>query len=319
MTGVRKRLARAQNELARLTINTLTPPRRLPSPFGPELRDRVHGKTVLITGASSGIGRGLAVRVAAEGALTIVTARRATELADVVTEIRDAGGQAFAIVSDLSTDSGVDQLADEVLAEFGAPDILVNNAGRSIRRSIANSEHRLHDYERTMRTNYLGAVGLMLRLLPPMRRRGSGQVITSSSIGVVADLPRFSAYIGSKAALEAVVRVAAVECLSDGVVFTNVHIPLVDTDMIGPTGWGGYTALPIEDAVEMMVDAIVRRPNQLENPLGAAALWTNRLAPGLARRGLHHFHRMIPDSPAAKSAGYQPSRYQTKESNHEQN
>ncbi|NNH71199.1 SDR family NAD(P)-dependent oxidoreductase [Nocardia uniformis] len=288
--------------MARLTINALTPPRGFPRPWGPGLRERVDGRTVLITGASSGIGRGLALRVAAAGAITLVTARRASELAELVEEIRATGGQAFALVADLSTDDGIDRLADEVLAEFGAPDILVNNAGRSIRRSIANSERRLHDYERTMRTNYLGAVGLMLRMLPPMRRRGSGQVITSSSIGVVSDLPRFSAYIGSKAALEAVVRVAAVECLSDGVVFTNVHIPLVDTDMIGPTGWSGYKALPIEDAVEMMVDAIVRRPEHLENPLGTAALWMTRLTPGLARRGLHHFHRMMPDSVAAKVA-----------------
>ncbi|MFE3193598.1 SDR family NAD(P)-dependent oxidoreductase [Nocardia sp. NPDC059240] len=299
---IAKRIGSAQNDLARLTINVLTPPRHLPRPFGPTLRDRVAGKTVLITGASSGIGRDLAVRVAAEGAIVLVTARRTGELEQLVAEIRGRGGQAFAITSDLSTDAGIDKLADEVLAEFGAPDILVNNAGRSIRRSIANSEHRLHDYERTMRTNYLGAVGLMLRFLPEMRRRRGGHIISSSSIGVVADLPRFSAYIGSKAALDAVMRVAAVECLSDGIAFTDVHIPLVDTDMIGPTGWGGYTALPIEDAVEMLVDAIVRRPAHLENPLGALALWMNRLTPGLARRGLHYFHRMMPDSDAAKGA-----------------
>ncbi|MFD6452443.1 SDR family NAD(P)-dependent oxidoreductase [Nocardia sp. NPDC060220] len=292
----------APSELARLVVNALTPPRRLPRPFTPSLHDRVSGATVLITGASSGIGRSLAQRLAAAGATVIVTARRTDELELLVAEIRAAGGTAFAITSDLATDEGIDKLADAVLAEFGAPDILINNAGRSIRRSVALSEHRLHDYERTMRTNYLAAVGLMLRLLPNMRRRGSGHVVTSSSIGVVSDLPRFSAYIGSKAALEAVVRVAAVECLSDGVVFTNVHIPLVDTEMIGPTGWQGYTTLTVEDAVDMMVDAIVRRPDHLENPLGAVALWVNRFAPGSARQALHHFHRMMPDSDAAKAS-----------------
>lgn len=266
-------------ELVRLTINVLTPPRTLPRPFGPTLRDRVAGKTVLITGASSGIGRALAERVAAAGAIVIVTARREPELLEVVAGIRARGGSAHAVPADLSTDEGIDQLADRVLAEFGAPDILVNNAGRSIRRSIALSEHRLHDYERAARTNYLGAVGLMLRLLPAMRRRGSGHVIASSSIGVIADLPRFSAYIGSKAALEAVMRVAAVECLSDGVVFTNIHIPLVDTDMIGPTGWSGYTALAVPDAVDMFIDALMRRPATVDNPLGTLALWSRRLTP----------------------------------------
>lgn len=152
-----------------------------------------------------------------------------------------------------------------------------------------------------MRTNYLGAVGLVLRFLPEMRLRKSGHIVTSSSIGVISDLPRFAAYIGSKAALEAVMRVAAVEGLADGVAFTDVHIPLVDTEMIGPTGWRGFTALNVDDVVDMIADAIVRRPAHVENPLGTIAMWMNRIVPAATRRGIHYFHRMMPDSEAAKA------------------
>lgn len=279
----------------------LTVPHRLPRPFGPTLRDRVAGKTVLITGASSGIGRALALRLAAEGALVVVTARRTSELDQLVAEISARGGQGFAITSDLSTAAGVDKLADEMLVEFGAPDILVNNAGRSIWRSLASSEDRLHDYERTMRVNYFGPVGLMLRLLPEMRRRGSGHIVSSSSLGVITDVPRFSAYLGSKAALEAVMRVAAAECLSDGISFTDVRLPLVATDMSASLGWSGYKTLSAEAAVEMLADAIVRRPAHLENLHGALSLWFNRLLPGVTLRGLNELHRRMPDAGLVKA------------------
>ncbi|AYF79194.1 SDR family NAD(P)-dependent oxidoreductase [Nocardia yunnanensis] len=283
-------------------INLLTVPHHLPLPFGPTLRDRVSGKKVLITGASSGIGRALALRVADAGATVIVTARRTSELDQLVAEIRSRGGEAFAFPADLSTAEGVDKLADEVLIEFGAPDILVNNAGRSIWRSLAESEGRLHDFERTMRINYFGPVGLLLRLLPEMRRRGSGHVVSSSSLGVITDVPRFSAYVGSKAALEAVMRIAANECLSDGITFTDVHLPLVATDMSAGLGWQGYKALSAEAAVDMLADAIIRRPAHLENLHGVLCIWFNRLFPDLARYSLNQLHLRLPEHPTRHSA-----------------
>lgn len=301
LMSVRKVIAGVQIELVRKVVNVLTVPQRLPLPWGPTLRERVEGKTVLITGASSGIGRALALRIADEGATVIVTARRTSELDQLVAEIGERGGRAFALTSDLSTAEGIDKLADQVLVEFGAPDILVNNAGRSIWRSIASSEHRLHDFERTMRINYFGPVGLMLRFLPEMRRRGSGHIVSSSSLGVITDVPRFSSYLGSKAALEAVMRVAAVECLSDGISFTDVRLPLVATDMSASLGWSGYKTLSAEAAVDMLSDAIVRRPAHLENLHGALSLWFNLLLPGVARRGLSELHRRMPDPGLAKA------------------
>lgn len=293
-------MSRLRRRVMAGAINSLTRPSPLPHPFAPSLAERVSGRTVLVTGASSGIGRGLALRLAAEGATVLATARRVAELDALVAEIEAGGGTAHALPADLSTEDGVDALADRVLSEHGAPDVLVLNAGRSIRRSIARSEHRLHDYERAMRVNYLGAVGLTLRLLPGMRERGSGHVVSSSSIGVQSDLPRFSAYIGSKAALDAFLRVAAVECLADGVKFTVVHLPLVDTDMIGPTGWTGFASLSVDEAVEMMSDAIRRRPAHVGALLGSAAAASIALTPRSARRGLHYFHRMVPESEASR-------------------
>lgn len=285
--------------ITRVGVNALTRPRRVPN-RAPSLPSRVRNKVVLVTGASSGIGRELSLRVAEAGAITLVTARRGDQLNKLCAEIEEAGGVAHALPADLATDRGIDDLADRVLSEFGAPEVLVNNAGRSIKRSLARSEHRLHDYERAIRVNYLGPVGLTLRLLPEMRHRRSGHVLHSSSIGVQAGLPRFSAYVGSKAALDAFVQVAAVECLADDVVFTTVHLPLVDTDMIGPSNWRGFRPLTVPEATDLMIDAIRRRPDHVDVPLGALAAFGTRTMPVTSRRLLHAFHRMTPDSSSAR-------------------
>ena len=111
----------------------------------------------------------------------------------------------------------------------------MNNAGRSIRRSIALSYDRFHDFERTMQLNYFGAVKLIIGLMGHMRERGVGHIVNISSIGVQTNPPRFSAYVASKAALDAFTRVVSSEVIGDGVTFTTIHMPLVRTPMIAPT------------------------------------------------------------------------------------
>lgn len=266
--------------IARIAINMLTPPRRLPNPFVPSLADRVDGKVVLITGASSGIGRALAERVGDAGATVVLVARREDQLNEVVRAIKERGGTAHAVAADLSTADGVDHVADVVLAKFGAPDVLVNNAGRSIMRTMAEAERRLHDYERLMRVNYLAGVGLTLRFLPGMRERGCGHIVHSSSIGVLGNLPQFSAYVGSKAALDAFLKIAEVEGCADGIRISNVHIPLADTDMASSPDLTSYTRLTLEQVTDMMVDAIRRRPRQLNNPLGSLYALIYAVMPG---------------------------------------
>ncbi|QCH24468.1 SDR family NAD(P)-dependent oxidoreductase [Mycobacteroides salmoniphilum] len=272
-------------------INVLTRPVSVSYPWTPTLSERVGGRTVLITGASSGIGRRLAERVAEAGARAIVTARRADELDDVVREIAVRGGIAHAVPGDLSTSDGADAVATEVLERYGAPDTLVLNAGRSIMRSLADSEHRLHDYERTVAINYLGGVGLVLRLLPGMRARGSGHIVHSSSIGVLGNLPDFSAYVGSKAAMDAVLRIAGIESRADGVRVTNVHLPLVTTDMIAPSDWSQYASLTLEEGVDMVVDALRRRSREVNNPLGILYRDSYRVLPGIVSRVQNDYYR----------------------------
>jgi len=142
-------------------------------------------------------------------------------------------------------------------------DYLVNNAGRSIRRSVHLSYDRMHDFERTMTLNYFAAVRMILALVPHMKERRFGHVVNVSSIGVQTAPPRFSAYVASKAALDAFSRVAASETFGDGVTFTTIHMPLVRTPMIRPTRiYDAFPTLSPEDAAQLVVRALVDRPKR---------------------------------------------------------
>ncbi|MEC3973683.1 SDR family oxidoreductase [Amycolatopsis sp. H20-H5] len=265
--------------------------------------DALRGRTVLITGASSGIGRASALAVAAKGAEVVLVARRAEELDQVVEQIVAAGGRAAAYPCDLTDGGAVDALVKDVLAAHGAIDMLVNNAGRSIRRSVRLSTERFHDYERTMAINYFGPVRLILGLLPSMSERGFGHIVNVTTQGLQTDTPRFTAYLASKAALEEFGLVAGRETLSDGVTFTSVRMPLVRTDMITPTG--SYRGLPSsspERAAALVVKALERRPEILSLPEGRAAELATLLAPRLSRLVVHLAYRAMPESaPEAKS------------------
>ncbi len=162
------------------------------------LAGRISGRTVLITGASDGIGKEVALKAAAAGAHVLLVSRTREKLEAVQAEIEEAGGTASVHPADLSDMDDVGRLAGEVLDQHGSVDILVNNAGRSIRRSIKLSLDRFHDFERTMQLNYFGAVKLILNLLPAMAEQGRGHIVNVSSIGVQTNTPRFSAYVASE-------------------------------------------------------------------------------------------------------------------------
>ena len=150
---------------------------------------------MIITGASSGIGRASAIAVAERGATVFALARNAEALDDLVAEIRAAGGQAHAFTCDVTDSASVEHTVKDILGRFGHVDYLVNNAGRSIRRSVSASTDRLHDYERVMAVNYFGAVRMVLALLPHWRERRFGHVVNVSSAGVQASSPKYSAYL----------------------------------------------------------------------------------------------------------------------------
>ncbi|HVK20619.1 MAG TPA: SDR family oxidoreductase [Actinokineospora sp.] len=263
-------------------------------------RGGLDGRRVVITGASSGIGRATALKIAAAGGVPLLVARREAELEEVRAEIAAAGGHAFVYPCDLTDDESVAKTVSRMLAEQPSVDMLVNNAGRSIRRAVRLSYDRMHDYERAMAINYFGAVRLILALLPHMTERKFGHIVNVSSIGVQGIAPRFSAYVASKAALDYFSKIVATETHGAGITFTTIHMPLVRTPMIRPTKI--YDAFPTkspEQAADMVMDALVNRPKHIGTPSGQLISTAYSLAPGLVDAVAYQGYRIFPDSTAA--------------------
>jgi short-subunit dehydrogenase/thioester reductase-like protein len=264
----------------------------------------IAGRTVMVTGASDGIGREVAMQVAEAGGHVLLVSRTREKLETVQHEIERDGGMASVHPCDLSDDEDIVRMAKEVLAEHGHVDILVNNAGRSIRRSVKLSLDRFHDYERTMQLNYFGAVRLTLELLPAMMERGQGHILNISSIGVQTNQPRFSAYVASKAALDAFGRCISSELYEDDIAVTSVYLPLVRTKMIAPTKQYKYfPALTPEEAAGRIVDAMVDRPKHVATVLGTAGRLGYALAPKAMDAVMSRGFSLFPDSNAARGSG----------------
>ena len=263
------------------------------------LKGKVQGRVVLITGGSSGIGLAAAKKIAAAGAKVLIVARDPEKLAEAKKEI-EAHGVVHAYQADIADEQQCAEFVARALEEHGQVDILVNNAGRSIRRAIESSYERIHDFERTMQVNYFGALRLMLALLPSMAHRRRGHIINISSIGVLTNAPRFSAYIASKAALDAFSRCAASEYADTGVKFTTINMPLVRTPMIAPTKL--YQNVPVmapEEAADMIADAIVHEPMRIATRLGIFGEVIHALLPRVAQIIMNTSFRMFPESTAA--------------------
>lgn len=265
------------------------------------LRGKVENKVVLITGASSGIGKASALRVAEAGAKVIIIARGEAELHSTRDEIIAAGGKCWAYTCDLTELASCDELVRKVLADHKAVDILVNNAGRSIRRSIELSYDRFHDYERTMQLNYFASLRLIMGFLPAMTERRKGQIINISSIGVLASSPRFSAYVASKAALDAFSRCAQAEFSGKNITFTTINMPLVKTPMIAPTKmYDSVPTLTPEEAADLVIKAIIERPSRVATRTGIFAATLHDLVPKAYEVIMSTAFEMFPDSAAAK-------------------
>ena len=225
------------------------------------LRDAVSGKVVLVTGASSGIGKATARRLGAAGATVLLVARRLELLEALRERIEADGGRAFTHQCDLSDSERATALANEVLEQHGHVDVVVSNAGVSIRRWVSESYERFGDIERTIKINYLGPVALLLGLLPSMRRRGSGHIVNVSTSGIDFPALRWSAYIASKAAFEAWLGGVAPEIRADGVTTTTIHLQLVRSPMLGPFPiWRYVPGMSTEEAAGIVARAIVSRP-----------------------------------------------------------
>jgi short-subunit dehydrogenase len=264
---------------------------------------RLDGTTVVVTGASAGIGAAAARDLARLGATVCLLARRDDELQAVADDIRRAGGLAHPYAVDLSDPDSADAVAARLLAEHPRIDVLVNNAARSIRRPITASVDRMHDYERTMAINYFGAVRLTLALVPRFLEQGRGHVVISSSMSTQLPIPLFSAYLASKSALESFTRSLVAELGSEGISATTVYFPMVRTEMSGGTDI--YRAMPMlsaERAAGWLVRAVVSRPARVTSLQGAAAEIAMATLPGPVTAGLRPAFRAM-DRLLARRAG----------------
>jgi NAD(P)-dependent dehydrogenase (short-subunit alcohol dehydrogenase family) len=271
---------------------------------GRKLKRSINGKVVVITGASSGIGEVVAHRAGRAGATVILVSRTKSKLDMIRDEIIDAGGEADSFSADLSNVDDCERVIEEIIEKHGRVDILVNNAGRSIRRSLASSGDRFHDFERTMQLNYFGALRMIMSVLPGMRKRNYGRIINVSSIGAQAYPPRFSAYVASKAALDAFSRCAQPEVIGDGVIFTTVYMPLVKTPMTAPTTI--YKAFPMitpQEASDLVIKGMTGTPRKVTTNLGRTGEVIHAISPELADRILGTAYNLFPESAAAKGAG----------------
>jgi NAD(P)-dependent dehydrogenase (short-subunit alcohol dehydrogenase family) len=224
-----------------------------------ELQRALGGKTVLITGASFGIGEAAARIVAGAGARVLLVARTAEKLEALAAEIRAGGGEAEAMPADLTDAAAVEALAERIAA---LPiDILLSNAGKSIRRPLFDSLDRFHDIGRTIGVNYLGPVRLLLAAIPGLVER-RGQIVNVSAANVLLlPAPYWAAYQASKTAMDQWLRAAAPELEARGVAVTGIYLPLVRTRMIAPTKiYEDVPAMAPEQAARLVVHTMLRRP-----------------------------------------------------------
>ena len=260
------------------------------------LKDAVSGRTVMITGASSGIGKAAALEIGEAGGTMLLVARRRDQLQEVADEIEALGGTAYVHTCDLADTDDIDRMSREVLDQHETVDVLVNNAGKSIRRSVDRAYERFHDYQRTMQLNYFAAVKLILNLLPTMREHKTGHIVNISTIGLQMNTPRFSAYVASKAALDAFSRSIGPEIIDDGVHITTVYMPLVRTPMIAPTKiYDRFPTLSPEDAGHMIAEAIRKRPKRMATTLGNIGQLSYAIAPGAQDLVVNRAYHLIPE------------------------
>ena len=272
------------------------------------LRGQIEGKVVLVTGGSSGIGKATIRKMAEGGAIAVTIARDAQALEATRREFEADGLRLITHAVDVADPQQCVAFVKFMTEEHGGVDILVNNAGRSIRRGIENSFDRFHDFERTMEVNYFGALRLTMGFLPGMIAKRKGHVINISSIGVLTNAPRFSAYVASKAAMDAWARCAASEFADRGIEFTTINMPLVKTPMIAPTKlYDQVPTLSPEDAANMVVEAIIHKPVRIATRLGIFGALLHSLTPKAAQIMMNTSFRMFPDSSAAAQKKQMPA------------
>ena len=284
--------------VAAKAIDLLANPPRVSDPD--KLRSVISGKSVLVTGASFGVGEATARKLAAAGATVLIVARSADRLHELAASINAGGGKAVAYPADLTDEAAVAGLTKQISEEHGALDIVVSNAGKSLRRSLHHQYDRPHDFQRTIDINYLGPIQLLLGVLPAMREQGYGQIVNVSSVGVrVPPGPQWGVYQASKGAFDRWLRSVAPELHADGVEVTSVYFALVRTRMIEPTPiLRKLPGLYPDQAADVIAKAIIQRPRVIAPPWVGPVELASVLLAGPADRAARIWYRQyFKDSP----------------------
>jgi short-subunit dehydrogenase len=227
-------------------------------------------KVVMITGASSGIGRGLAVEIAGRGANVGLVARRAEVIGEVVREIEAAGSKAVALPADVQSEDSIRAAAEKLRASLGPIDVLIANAGIGPTRDAADfSAEEVSD---VINVNVIGASNSVAAVIPEMVARGSGQLVAISSLAAYRGLPRSAAYCASKAAVSAFFESLRLDLEPRGIDVTIIHPGFIKT----PLTAGRESQMPflmeLDDAVGKIVRAIGKRRKSYSFPWQLATI-----------------------------------------------
>ena len=252
------------------------------------LRD-LKERTVVVTGASSGIGRGLARALSAAGARVALVARRRDRLEEVAGEIRDAGGEALVVVSDVASDASVEAAAARILKEWGPVDLLINAAGYAKHHLF--KDEAAPEAERMMAVNYFGTTRWIRALLPSMQARGWGWIVNVSSFAGKLGQPDEASYSASKFAVTGLSEGLAMELAPLGIHVMCVYPVLVRTEMFEqaildrmPPGTL-QSFIEVEEFSKVVLAALGRGAHEVTVPRRFGLVYLVRiLFPGFLRR-----------------------------------
>lgn len=227
-------------------------------------------RVVMITGASSGIGRGLAVELARRGARVGLIARRADTLDEIVTEIETAGGKTIALPADVQDAESLRAAADRLRKELGPIDVLIANAGAAATIDALDLQPGL--VANVINVNVLGAANSVAAVVPEMVARGNGQLVVISSLAAYRGLPKSAAYCASKAAVSAFFESLRLDLRPRGIDVTIIHPGFIKT----PLTAGRHAQMPflleLDDAVKKIIGAIEKRKKSYAFPWQLASI-----------------------------------------------
>jgi len=226
-------------------------------------------KVVLITGASSGIGRGLAVNLARRGAAVGLLARRREILDQIAEEIINGGGRAQALPADVTKVDSVRGAVEKLRQQFGPIDVLVANAGISINTSVPNLCEK--EIAQLINVNVIGVINSVSAVLPNMIRQGHGHLVVNSSLAAYRGLPKSAAYCASKAAISSFFEALRIDLKGSGVDVTIIHPGFVKTPLIANIRRTPFL-MEVDYAVQKIIRAIEKRKKGYAFPWQLATL-----------------------------------------------